>query len=123
MIMRITHGKLHPGTWPQFEATYNAIVVPKSLEIAGLRGRWLVQDLHDPDAGCSVSLWESLEDLRAYEQSAFFREAIFTRLQPFFLGEFTTHYYAVKGTQSFPVQAAQAIWTDEEYWEDFATFR
>lgn len=123
MIMRITRGKLHPGTWPQFEATYNAIVVPKSMEITGLRGRWLVQDLHDPDAGCSVSMWERPEDMRAYEQSAFFKDEILTHLQPFFVGEFTTHYYAVKSTQFFPASTAQVGWEAEEYWEDFATFR
>ena len=44
MIMRITWGKLHPGTWSEYEQTYNATVVAKSTNIKGLRGRWLAQD-------------------------------------------------------------------------------
>jgi hypothetical protein len=46
MIMRITRGKLHPGTWSAYEQAYKATVVAKSPHIEGLRGRWLGQDLH-----------------------------------------------------------------------------
>jgi len=68
MIMRITWGKLAPGTWSEYEQTYNATVVAKSTNIKGLRGRWLAQDVQDHDAGYAVSLWDSLEDMKAYEQ-------------------------------------------------------
>ena len=57
----------------------------------GMRGRWLAQDVQDPDGGFAVSLWETLDALRAYEQSAVFREEIQPRLQPFFAGEYTTY--------------------------------
>jgi len=73
MLMRITQGKLYPGTWSAFQEAYKATVVAKSVDIDGLRGRWLAQDVHDPEAGYAVSLWESLEEMRAYEQSAFYR--------------------------------------------------
>ena len=39
MIMRITRGKLHPGTWSAFQEAYEATVVAKSVDIDGLRGR------------------------------------------------------------------------------------
>jgi heme-degrading monooxygenase HmoA len=73
MIMRITWSKLHPGTWSEYEQAYNATVVAKSTTIKGLRGRWLAQDVQEHDAGYAVSLWDSLDDMKAYEQSDFFK--------------------------------------------------
>src|SRR6266487_6018758 len=69
MIMRITWGKLRPGSWNQFESTYNATVAAKGRNIKRLRGRWLLQDTHDKDTGVAISLWESAADMQAYEQS------------------------------------------------------
>ena len=42
MIMRITWGKLRPGSWNEFERTYNATVAVKGRTVKGLRGRWLL---------------------------------------------------------------------------------
>ena len=96
MIMRITWGKLHPGKWSEFEQTYHATVVGK--DIKGLLGRWLAQ-AQDPDGGFAVSLWESLEDMRADEQSAFFQQEALPALQPYFAGEYTTYRCDVKYSQ------------------------
>jgi len=71
MIMRITWGKLRAGSWQEYEEAYRATVAGK--EVPGLRGRWLAQDVHDPDGGFAVSLWESLEAMQVYEQSAVFK--------------------------------------------------
>jgi len=101
MIMRITWGKLHPGTWSEYEQAYNATVVAKSTNMKGLRGRWLAQDVQDHDAGYAVSLWDSLEDMKAYEQSDFFKQEILAPLQPFFVGDFKTTYCEVKRSQDF----------------------
>ena len=49
MIMRITWGKLRPGTWAEYEQAYHATVAGKT--VPGLRGRWLAQDINDPDGG------------------------------------------------------------------------
>jgi hypothetical protein len=53
MIMRITWGKLRAGTWTEYEQAYHATVAGK--EVPGLRGRWLAQDVNDPDGGFAVS--------------------------------------------------------------------
>jgi len=89
MIMRITWGKLRPGTWAAYEQAYRTTVAGKT--VPGLRGRWLAQDVQDPDGGFAVSLWDSLEAMQAYEQSAVFRQEIQPILQPFFVGEYTTY--------------------------------
>jgi heme-degrading monooxygenase HmoA len=99
MIMRITWGKVHPGRWSEYERTYHATVVAKTKGLKGLRGRWLVQDTQDTDAGFAVSLWDSLEDMRAYEQSEFYQKEILAPLQPFFVGEFKTNRCEVKFSQ------------------------
>jgi len=101
MIMRITWGKLPPGQWSAYEQTYNATVVGKSTNSKGLRGRWLAQDVQDHDAGYAVSRWDSLEDMKAYEQSDFFKQEIVAHLQPFFVGDFKTTSCEVKRSQEF----------------------
>jgi heme-degrading monooxygenase HmoA len=95
--MRITWGKLRAGTWQEFEQAYEATVANK--EVAGLRGRWLAQDVQDPDGGFAVSLWETLDAMQAYEQSAVFTQEIQPRLRPFFVGEYTTYRCDVKYAQ------------------------
>jgi hypothetical protein len=42
---------------------YRSLLAGKAIQ--GLRGRWLVQDVNDPDSGFAVSVWETLEDIRA----------------------------------------------------------
>ena len=44
-----------------------------------------------PTAAFSISVWDSLEAMQAYEQSAVFKQEIQPTLQPFFVGEYTTH--------------------------------
>ena len=95
MIMRITWGKIHPGKWSEFERTYKATVAARAQNVKGLRGRWLAQDATEKDAGYAVSLWESLADMQAYEQSALYKEVV-APLQTFFVGEYTTHRCDVK---------------------------
>jgi heme-degrading monooxygenase HmoA len=96
MIMRITWGKVHGGKWDAYEQAYRATVVTKSKNIRGLRNRWLARDTADQDAGFAVSLWDSLDDMRAYEQSDFYQKEILAPLQPFFVGEFKTYHCEVR---------------------------
>ena len=97
MMMRITWGKLRAGTWQDFEQTYRATMAGKA--IPGLRGRWLAQDVQDPNGGFAVSLWDTLDAMQAYEQSAVFQQEIQPKLQPFFAGEYTTYRCDVKYEQ------------------------
>ena len=97
MIMRMTWGKLWPGTWVAYAQASQATVAGKT--VPGLRGRWLAQDVQDPDGGFAISVWDSLEAMQAYEQSAVFRQEIQPTLQPFFVGEYTTYRCDVKDEQ------------------------
>ena len=96
MIMRITWGKLRPGSWNDFEKTYDATVAAKGGDVKGLRGRWLLQDTEDQDTGFAVSLWESPETMKAYEESDLYRKDFAPALQPFFVGDYKTYRCDVK---------------------------
>ncbi len=97
MIMRITWGKLQSGKWAEFEQAYHNTVVGKAIK--GLQGRWLAQDVQDPDGGFAVSLWDTAADMEAYEQSEAYRQDILPALEPFFVGEYTTYRCDVKYSQ------------------------
>ena len=97
MIMRITWGKLRAGCWQEYEQAYRATVADKA--VPGLRGRWLAQDVHDPDGGFAVSVWDSFEAMQAYEQSAVLRQEMPPILQPFCVGEYPTSRCDVKYAQ------------------------
>jgi heme-degrading monooxygenase HmoA len=100
MVIRITWGRLHPGTWGDFERTYRENVIDGKT-VKGLRGRLLVQDSGDKDTGFAMSLWDNLADMESYEQSELFKE--FTALfQPFFVGEYKTYRCEVKHTDMVP---------------------
>ena len=96
MVIRITWGRLRPGTWSDFERTYRENVIDGKT-VKGLRGRLLVQDSGDKDTGFAMSLWDNLADMESYEQSELFKEfsALF---QPFFVGEYKTYRCEVKHT-------------------------
>ncbi len=87
MHMRIIWGKILPGQWDAFEAAFK-----KALEIRGeakgLKGQWLLRDQNDPDAGYSISQWESEEDMRAFWDSNRRSDAMAV-IQPFFVNQFT----------------------------------
>jgi heme-degrading monooxygenase HmoA len=96
MYMRIIWGKIRTGQWEQYEEAYKNVLRPGSEHIRGLKGRWLARDLDDPDAGYSVSLWETIEAMERYEASDFFRETVRPALQPYFMDQFTTAHCEVR---------------------------
>jgi heme-degrading monooxygenase HmoA len=96
MLIRITWGRLRAGAWGDFERTYRA-KVNEGKTVKGLRGRLLVQDTADKDAGFAMSLWDNLADMETYEQSELYQEVMAT-LQPFFVGEYKAYRCEVKCT-------------------------
>ena len=89
MLLRIIRGKLKPGTWDAFENAYRTSI-SNAGPIEGLRGRWLVQDLDDPDSGSTISLWTTEEALQIYESSDLLKNTITAKLAPFFSGQYET---------------------------------
>jgi heme-degrading monooxygenase HmoA len=94
MEMRIIWGKVLPGQWDAFEAAFKKAVEIRG-DVKGLNGQWLLRDRSDPDAGYSISQWESEEDMRAFWDSKNRSEAMAV-LQPFFVNQFTVTHCTVR---------------------------
>jgi heme-degrading monooxygenase HmoA len=109
MLLRIIRGKLKPGTWDAFERAYQA-AISNAGPVEGLCGRWLVQDLDDPDSGSTISLWTTEEALRAYESSDLLKNAITAKLAPFFSGQYETRKCRVRFAAGAP---APDEWAEE----------
>lgn len=90
MYVRLTWGRLNPGTWDSFEEAYRHTVLEVSDSVPGLRGRMLVRDVENPDAGGTLSLWDSAEAAQAYEQGPRRQDSL-PAIQPFFAGDYTVH--------------------------------
>ena len=68
MLIRIIRTRAKPGKWPQFERAFFD-ESPDSRDIPGLRGRWIVHDLDDREAGFVVALWDCEAAAFAFEQA------------------------------------------------------
>jgi heme-degrading monooxygenase HmoA len=100
MQMRIVWGKVLPGQWAGFESAVNAACTLRG-EINGLKRQWLVRDQNDPDAGFSIQLWESDEEMHAYWRSEKHLEAK-ALLVPFYANQYTVTHCDVKLAVQYP---------------------
>ena len=94
MFMRLTKGRSKPGCWEQYEAAYRQYV-ENGTRPPGLLGRWLLRCVEDRELGFSLSLWESLETMEAYERSDAVRREILPHLAPYLSGDSTAHHCEV----------------------------
>ena len=95
MIMRITWGKLLPGKWDLYENLWNAHAAATSAT-HGLNARWLLRDTEETNAGYSISLWHSLEELETYSPQK--EGQALTSTSDCFSGEYITKICEVRGT-------------------------
>ena len=79
MMLRIIHGKLKPGTWDAYEGAYKD-AMKKAGKIPGLKGRWLAHAVDNPDAGYTMSLWESDAAMSTYESGDILQKTIGVKL-------------------------------------------
>jgi heme-degrading monooxygenase HmoA len=84
-----------PGTWQEYEQVYHDAILPDTRTVKGLVFRELLQGLDDPNEGISLTLWESREDLDAYEQSDLYQR-LTDRARAFYVGEFWVKHFDVK---------------------------
>jgi heme-degrading monooxygenase HmoA len=94
MHMQVVWGRILAGRWDAFEAAYKEAIARRG-EVKGLKDQWLLRDQNDPDAGYSISLWESEADMQAYWQSPKRAEGM-ALLQPFFANQYTTTHCEVR---------------------------
>ncbi len=93
-ILRITRGRIQPGTWDEFEAALQQAV--ESLgHVPGLISRSLARDLKDPDQGYAISVWESLEAVDNYEKSDL-AKTVNPMLQSYFTGDYQSDHCEIR---------------------------
>jgi heme-degrading monooxygenase HmoA len=97
MYMRIIWGRIVAGQWDGFEAAYKKATSLRG-NVKGLKNQWLARDQGDPDAGYSITLWDSEADMRAFWDSKK-REEAMALLRPFFLNQFTVTQCEVRSVQ------------------------
>jgi heme-degrading monooxygenase HmoA len=88
MYMRVTQGRVRNGAWKAFEEAYKRVT---ATDVVGLTGRFLLADVDSEDRGHSISLWDSLESLRAYEASDLLNKVIDPALRPFYLDDYQSY--------------------------------
>jgi heme-degrading monooxygenase HmoA len=95
MFARVAWGKVKPGTWESYERIYRQEILPASRQVKGLRFRELLQSTDDPNEGISLSLWDSAEDLAAYEKSSAY-QGVVDRVKEFYVGEYWIKHFDVR---------------------------
>ena len=73
--------------------TYRYRVVPAGREEEGFRGAWMLTD-PETGEGLSISLWESVEDMLASEESDFHRREL-GELEDYFISAPVRKHYEV----------------------------
>ena len=95
MFARMAWGKVKPGTWAEYERIYRDEILPGTRYMKGLRFRELLRGSQDRDEGISLTLWDSREDMEAYEQSQQYRGMV-DRARTFYVGEFWVKHFEVR---------------------------
>jgi heme-degrading monooxygenase HmoA len=95
MFARLAWGKVKSGTWGEYERIYHEEILPATRDVKGLSLRELLQGADDPDEGISLTLWDSREDLDAYERSSLHQELV-ERARAFYVGEFWVKHFDVR---------------------------
>jgi heme-degrading monooxygenase HmoA len=95
IFARVAWGKVEPGTWQEYERVYHDAILPDTRNVPGLVFRELLQGADDPNEGISLTLWESREDLDAYEQSDLYQRLV-DRARAFYVGEFWVKHFDVR---------------------------
>lgn len=93
-VLRITRGKIRPGTWDQFEAALREALA-RVGDVPGLVSRSLVRNMDDPDEGYAISIWENIEAIRHYESSEL-AKTVTPMIQSFFTGDYRSDHCEVR---------------------------
>ncbi|MDA0734499.1 MAG: antibiotic biosynthesis monooxygenase [Chloroflexi bacterium] len=93
MYIRMVWGKLRPGSWEEYERHYHEKLAGHR-DIDGLQERQLLRSTEDSDEGISVSIWDSLENLRSYEMGEF-RQNAAREVEHLYRGEYWVKHFEV----------------------------
>jgi heme-degrading monooxygenase HmoA len=93
MLMRVTWGKIKPGSWDEYEKLWNTYA-KRTADTPGLKGRYLARDTETTDAGYSISLWESAEAFETFRKG----EPPSKEMMSCFVGQYVTTVCDLRGS-------------------------
>lgn len=83
MIVRIYWARTLPGAWPSIEEKYREL---NEIPTPGFRGRLVTQDVNDPESLYTLTFWDDLASVQAWEASADFEKIFVAAIEPFIVG-------------------------------------
>ena len=106
MYIRLVSRSLRPGHWDEFKSYFQDRYVPGTSETKGLQRRQLLPSTENPDEGISLSFWDTLEDLLAFERSPV-RQELAQGLEEFYpalaypMGDYWVKHFEIISTTRF----------------------
>ncbi|WP_114947821.1 antibiotic biosynthesis monooxygenase family protein [Microvirga calopogonii] len=83
MFVRIYWGRIYPGSWPSIEERYRALM---EIDIPGLRARLVTRDVNDPESMFTITIWDTVESVQAWEASEAYQDVFLAAVRPFLVG-------------------------------------
>ena len=83
MIVRIYWARTYPGAWPAIEQKYSEL---NQIAMPGFLGRLVTQDVNDPESMYTITLWDDLSSLNAWEASDDFEKVFVAAIRPYIVG-------------------------------------
>ena len=96
-FLRLVGGKLRPGGWQEYQGHYLQSVEGDSGENPGLLGRQLLRGTDDPDEAVSLSVWNSLDDMRNYETGES-RQSLAREVEHLYTGQYWVKHFEVRSS-------------------------
>ena len=72
--MRIMSLKIQTGKMDEFREIYTGEIIPALRKVRGCRNAFLSDSIEDKNEVLSLTIWESKQDLVAYEKSGMYKE-------------------------------------------------
>jgi heme-degrading monooxygenase HmoA len=83
MIVRIYWAKTYPGAWPLIEKEYRKL---NEIPTPGFRGRLVTQDVNDAESMYTITFWDDLASVQAWEASSEFEKVFVAAIRPHVVG-------------------------------------
>ena len=90
--LRLVGGRLRLGGWQEYERHYVESVGSTTGSTQGLRQRQLLRGTEDPDEAVSLSVWDSLEDMRSYETGEV-RQTLAKEVEHLYTGQYWVKHF------------------------------
>jgi heme-degrading monooxygenase HmoA len=90
--LRVVGGRLRLGGWQEYERFHAESVGSTTGSTNGLRQRQLLRGTDDPDEAVTLSIWDTLEDMRSYETGAV-RQEMAKQVEHLYTGQYWVKHF------------------------------